>query len=153
MKFDTHPLDNTFAEIDAALAHNPDAIKFLAAFNVYCNKIDDIIDEAARREDPRFVLGSFLMAAEVYSSRYFQLNCGLLYGVVASLAHIYTAAVKFERDDREEMQQLGRTLSLIQVSLIIAVLHIECGWDKTAELSEKLIQYAYVRQKNYAIEN
>lgn len=128
------------------LSHDPEALRFVHAFNDYCHSIDDIIDE--KITDPEKVLKVFVEAATVYSSNFYQRHSRELYSLVLTITNTYVDSIKWEKDIDLWKRNASDVLRSCGNDMMLLVIGLVAGWDAMRDVSELVRNYSYVSHHN-----
>ena len=116
-----------------------EAFDWLMKYQKYCNAIDDIIDEPKFRNDNEFIIGTFLLSAELFSDDFYQKYKLYLFPTNLLITNCYADSVKFEQKNSQEWQKkISDVIRCSYSMMVIQVLYIFVGYAKVRELSPKL---------------
>ena len=117
-----------------------EAKKFLDAWNVYVNDIDDIIDE--KITEGEFILRAFDRATNLYSMPFYVKNMAMLYYNIKGAHHNYADSCIMEKSGipwQEKQADFLRATS----QLTLTVVEILGGYDVRRKLSIAIREDSY----------
>ena len=131
----------------ALLGHNPEAIDFIKLHNEFVHAADDVVDE---HDLPRMTkCRSFLLAWKYYNHPYFLKNADKGLRMVSLLNHIdYENSVKWEISGDPEQLKAASILRHTSISILFAVLIIECGVDVANEVASDFREHTLEAHKD-----
>lgn len=129
-----------------------DAIKFITAFCTLCHAVDDLIDDEASRSSHKFILKTFALAMDVYSSRFYQNHLVELYPIVSTIHDQYSTCVEYEHSNELWKKDYANQIRLCQSMLPIYIIKMLLGYDASREFSLTLVEYAYHTDNEHAPE-
>lgn len=141
LKFDEHHL---YGEIEQKIAAvNEDAVRFLRAYNIYCGRIDDIIDEELYRNDPEFILETFVLGTELTSGNFYSYYRQLLLPQIHVITSIYADSIKLERSGNPNKERVADTLRHCGLNMLFFVMSIVLGYESLRCYGTDLWDFAW----------
>lgn len=136
------------------LGKDVDALLWVLSYAAYIHAIDDIID--GDKSDNEFVLGTFELAALIYSNVFYLKNMHILYPLVKMASQTYRDSVILEKQLKEEELIVGRispdntwkisvsdSLRQMANEVILACVEVVGGVEKRREASLKMRELSY----------
>lgn len=126
---------------------NPEALDFLKLHNEMVHAVDDIIDEPG--QPPAQKLNVFRILWRYYNHPYYLRHASSGLNLLSLLNQIdYENSVKWEHSNVAWKVEAAKTLRHTSISMLFAVLAIECGAEKASELSEAFRAYTFEKHKD-----
>ena len=121
-----------------------EGLSWVVGFLIYCNSIDDIID--GDKTDSEFIMKTFGLALDIYSSPFYCRHCGILYPLIKATGNAYMDSVQYERTEEPWKKAQADVLRQFGNEVICACVEICGGYDKKREFSLKLRELSYHSQ-------
>ena len=115
-----------------------DAHEWLTNFELYCNKIDDIIDEPKCRADNEFILRTFFFSCELFSSDFYVTHRKFLFPTMLLITNAYADSVKFEQSTEQWKKTIADVTRCALSMMIVQVVYLFVSYDKMREISPRL---------------
>lgn len=129
-------------KVQEVLDRDPDAARFISAYNEYAHAIDDIIDE--KIVDPEFILKTFKLAAQIYTSNFYLRNYLFLYPAILLAHNMYSDSVILERSNEDWKRREADVLRHSGNEILLAVVSLLCkNHEEFREISLLTRERAY----------
>ncbi len=128
------------------LSSNIEALGWVLSYVIYCNLIDDIVDNKFDKEDkPRklLIVKTFELSLHVYSSEFYVKNMYILFPLMKMAGNSYMDSIIFEDSKKKWKRNLGDSLRSDANNVTLAVIEIVCGIDKRIEASQEIRELSY----------
>lgn len=127
---------------DEVTQGNPDALRFLFHWNIFCHGIDDLID-AAERPNPQDVVDAFAQANILYAQPFYQVNAVKLQIVVMLVTNAYADSLIWEKNPNRGLSTMADVLRFAGNEMVFAVALICGGYQHMRRIS------ATIREKSW----
>lgn len=119
-------------EIDWLTCNNPQAREFLILWREYVHQIDDLIDGDAKGPEP--MLNTFMLAAFVYTTPFFQAHMPALRQIAVNCTNAYADSVAWEKADGWKAQWADHYRHFAS-EMVLAVAAICGGYQHMRKIS------------------
>ena len=133
-------------KVTELLSHNPEALDFIILHNAYVHTLDDVVDEPLKCVEK---VNIALMSWRYYNHPYYikHANSGL--SMLCFLNYVdYKDSVSWELSGEQYKVQAAKTLRHGSISMLFAVIAIECGADIAAAWSTEFRESTFLNQDN-----
>lgn len=120
------------SKIEGLLKHNQDALFFVCGYSEYAHLVDDLVDEPFNLER---LQKTAAYANVLFSCPYWKMHGEKLRLLELTINLTYFDSAKWEKSNSDYLKREAKSLSHCGYNMLFAVLIIECGFDKTAEIS------------------
>jgi hypothetical protein len=127
---------------DHVCCGNPEALRFLFNWNLFCHGIDDIIDDT-KRTDPEEVIAAFAQANIVYSLPFYQANAARLQTTIMLVTNAYADSVAWEKSPNKGHQSMADVLRFAGNEMVFAVALICGGYRHMRAISASVREFSW----------
>lgn len=128
---------------DEASCGNPDALRFLFHWNIFCHGIDDLID-APTRATPGEVIDAFAQANILYTHPFYQAHAVKLQMVVMLVTNAYADSVFWEHEKRSGLSAMADVLRFAGNEMVFAVALICGGYQHMRRISMRVRENSWI---------
>lgn len=143
MKLAERQLTGLFDEICCG---NPDALRFVMHWNLFCHGVDDIVDMPEFRESPEQIVSVFAEANVLFTLPFYQANFAKLQTTVMLVANAYADSVAWEKSSELHQQRLSDVLRSYGNEMLIAIALICGGYQHMRRMSPKIRERSWADQ-------
>lgn len=133
-------------QIKLLLKEYPGAILFLEIYNQYVHCIDDLVDEAAFRNDPENILRMANLASACFSTDFWRQNAHILLPIEQMANNTYADSIVWERSPDEKKKVAADTLRHSGLDIYLKTVEICCGREALRELSPLIREHTLIIQ-------
>lgn len=122
---------------DEVCCGNPDALRFLFHWNLFCHAIDDIIDSPIRAPANE-VIDSFAQANVLYTQPFYQANAIRLQTTVMLVTNAYADSVAWDKSENKGHLLMADVLRFAGNEMVFAIALICGGYQHMRRISAKV---------------
>lgn len=126
---------------EKAAGRDQQALQFLHAWNLYCHRIDDFLDEEKR--SPEELVGILVDANVLYTLPFFRAHAMELYPVVSLITRTYGDSIWLSSSMDGWKKQAGNVLRFVGNDMVKIVAQLTGGYDLAREVSGHLIMLSH----------
>lgn len=138
-------VDSVVLELDKLFLDRPKAREFLSLYDMYCNAIDDQIDEPKNDKLTRLIS---TLSAQIFNCDYWQQYNKALFLLERVIHNTYFDSTIWEKSEEQWKRVDARVMSHVALHMILAVIIIEYGEEIASKYSLRLREYAHERHKH-----
>ncbi len=128
-------------KLQAMLAHNIDATRFVLAYGELTEIADDLVDDPANHIENTMKLTAIV--SQLFTSNYWLKNGPALVMVELLNNLTFFDVVKWEKSSEEWQRRDAKALSHCAYNMLFAVLILECGLEATRKISLEFRESAH----------
>jgi hypothetical protein len=128
--------------LDEVCCGNPDALRFLMHWNLFCHGVDDLID-MEDRPCPEDVISTFSQANILFTQPFYQANFARLQTTVMLSANAYADSVAWEKSPDKGHRILADVIRSYGNEMFMAVALICGGYQHMRRISQKVRDHSW----------